>query len=379
MEKIAQSFSAFRPAPQVVRKVSAVPTIFPDVDRVIGVGGLPTDRVIVIHGPSNKGKTSLSLGLGLSFLRSDHFFGLVDAEQSTPVEWLTDLYGEAFQHPGFAALPIGSYEKVRDGVRDFFQKVAKGRRDGDIPEDTRALCLVDSLKKLVPERVWEELQKAVKADLDDAPKKARFGGKAKSKGGVDAMGGRLGQIKAQYNSAWMDELTPLLAQTNGSIILIGRETIVEGTGMFAKDEILLGGGKDINFEASLRLRCDSQAMYDGSFEAKTARYIGEKHTVDVMKTKIHGKQEAIPQGVFHSSNGVACPAGFDHARDLLCCALELGVVVLAGSYYNCDGVAGTRNLGQGIDNALAKLRANESVSRAVEAECRTRMVASVAA
>ncbi len=380
MARVAQSFASFRPAVEVVRRVTAVPTIFPDLDRVLGVGGLPTDRVIVVHGPSNKGKTAMTLGLGLSFLRRDHFFGLVDAEQSTPVEWLTDLYGETFQHPGFAALPIGTYEQVRGGVRDFFQKIAAARARGDIPPDTRALCLVDSLKKLVPAKVWEMLQKAMKADLDDeAPKKkARFGGKGKSSGGVDAMGGRLGQIKAQYNSAWMDELTPLLAQTNGTIVLIGRETLTAGTGMFDKDEITLGGGKDINFEASLRLRVDSKALYDGSFEAKTSRYIGELHTVDVMKTKIHGKQEAVPTAVFHSSNGVASPAGFDHARDLLACAVELGVVTMAGSYFKCDGVPGVVTLGQGMDNALVKLR-TPKVSEAVEYECRARMVASTAA
>ncbi len=66
MAAVASSFRAFRPAHEVVLNVEAVPTQFPDFDRVVGVGGLPTSRVVVVHGPSNNGKTSLSLGLGMS-------------------------------------------------------------------------------------------------------------------------------------------------------------------------------------------------------------------------------------------------------------------------------------------------------------------------
>ena len=373
MEKVAASFRSFRPAPEVVRRVEAIPTIFPDVDRVIGVGGLPTSRIIVVHGPSNKGKTALTLGLGLSFLRRDHFFGLCDAEQTTPVEWLTDMYGEAFKHPGFTALEVGSYEKTRDGFRDYFETIAKARRAGDIPDDTRALGLVDSIKKLVPEKLWAELQKAVKADGEEATKKkARFGGK--SKGGVDGFGGRAGQMKAQFNSAWMDELVPLLAQTKGTMIIIARETVEEESSVFGDREIVtLGGGAALNFDASLRLRVNAFPMSIG--EGESRQYIGEKHTVEVLKTKVHSKDEAVPRALFHSSNGVTCPKGFDPARDLLTCALELGVVEIAGSHYKWE----RGRLGQGIDGALTGLRKNLDDARDIEALCRQRMVASVAA
>ncbi len=375
MAKVAASFRSFRPAPEVVRRVEAIPTIFIDLDRVIGVGGLPTSRIIVVHGPSNKGKTALTLGLGLSFLRRDHFFGLCDAERTTPVEWLTDMYGEAFQHPGFTALEVGSYEQTRDGFRDYFETIAKARERGDIPPDTRALGLVDSIKKLVPKKLWDELQKAVKADSDDAPKKSRFGGKPK--GGVDGLGGRAGQMKAAFNSAWMDELVPLLAQTRGTMILIARESVEEDSSVFGGETVRLTGGNALNFDASLRLRVNGYPMHVG--EGESREYIGEKHTVDVLKTKVHSKDEAVPRAVFHSSNGAKSPAGFDRARDLLACALELGVVEIAGSSYRLyDGGAGFDTLAQGIDKTLIKLR-DPGRAAQVETLCRARMVASVAA
>ena len=377
MEAVASSFRSFRPAPEVVRRVESVPTIFPDLDRVIGVGGFPTSRIIVVHGPSNKGKTALTLGLGLSFLRRDHFFGLCDAEQTTPVEWLTDMYGEAFNHPGFTALPVGSYEQTRDGFRDYFETIAKARVAGDIPEDTRALGLVDSIKKLVPKKLWDELQKAVKADGEDEPKKrSRFGGKPK--GGVDGFGGRAGQMKAAFNSAWMDELVPLLAQTRGTMILIARETVEEDAGVFGGETVTIGGGAALNFDASLRLRVNAYPMSIGEGDART--YIGEKHTVDVLKTKVHAKDEAVPRAVFHSSNGAASPAGFDPARDLLACAMELKVITVAGSSYRLDdGGTGFDRLGQGIDNVLALLRKKPERFEQVDRLCRLRMVASPAA
>lgn len=362
-----------RPAPELVRRVEAVPTIFPDFDRVVGVGGLPTRRIIVVHGESNKGKTAFTLGLGLSFLRRDHFFALADLEQTTPEDWLSDLYGDAFRHPGFVAMPTGTFEQVRDAVRDYFERIARARDAGDLPPETRSLLLVDSIKKLTPKAIWDELQKAAKADADEA-KVLKGGRKQKVKTGVDGMGGRAGQIKAAFMSAWLDELVPLLAQTLGSVVLIARERVtVEGAGQFEKEVIELGGGTGVNFDASLRLRVGSRPMYEGDEGKK--QYVGEKHTVDVMKTKVHAKEEQVPQAIFHSSNGLVSPAGFDHARDLLACALELGVVTIGGSYYNCENVSNVDRLGQGIDKSLAKLRSNAEISAAVDAACRVKMVA----
>lgn len=368
MAKVAGAFKSFRPAPEVVQAVEGVPTIFVDLDRAFGCGGLPTSRIVVVHGPPNNGKTALTLGLGLSFLRRDHFFGLVDLERTTPTDWLQGLYGEAFSHPGFVALGgDGTFENVRDAHRDFFDKVAEGRRKGDLAPETRAVTLIDSIKKLIPKKLWEELDKAVAADAKEV--KVVRGRKQKPKGGVDGAGGRAGQIKAAYLSAWFDELIPHLAETKGTVVMIARENVTEETaGSFTREVITLGGGNAANFESSLTLRVLGHPIYEGDGEQK--QYVGERHVVQVRKTKVAAKEERVPEAVFHTSNGALCPAGYDPARDLLACALELGVVTVHGSWYTHGQV----KLGQGIDNATKHLRGSSSDFYGVEGDCRARMV-----
>ena len=78
---VAKKSSAFRPARQVLKVVRSVPTIFPSIDIAMRVDGWPIDRAAVVHGPSGVGKTYLTNGIGLSFLKREHFFKLIDAER----------------------------------------------------------------------------------------------------------------------------------------------------------------------------------------------------------------------------------------------------------------------------------------------------------
>jgi RecA/RadA recombinase len=367
MAEVAQAFKAFRPAPEVVQQVEAVPTIFPDLDRVIGVGGLPSRRITVVHGPSNKGKSQLTLGLGLSFLKRDHFFGLCDAEQTSGEDWVRKMFGKAFEHPGFVSIPVGTFEQTRDGFRDYYDQVARARAAGNIPEDTRAMGLIDSITKLVPAKLWEELQKASKADKQDAdakPKKGRAAQRDKSKG-VDGASGRAGQLKAGMISAFMDEMVPVLAQTKGTLVLITRENVEVSEDFFGGEIITLVGGKALNFDASLRLRVNAFPTYTG--EGKEREFVGEKHVVEVLKTKVAGKGEQVPRALFHTN----ADGTFDSARDLLTCALELGVVTVRGSYY----VGPMGNLGQGMEQALTAIRSSEVTSTVIEKDCREKMAA----
>ncbi len=364
MEKVAAHFGHSRPAAETILRIESVPTVFVDFDRAVGIGGLPVGRVVIVHGPSNKGKTLFVLGLLKSYLLRDHFANLADAERTTDAEWVQRLFGSCFHHPGFVALPVRFYEQFRGDIRDYFTGVSTARAKGDLPEETRALAVLDSLKKLVPEKLWKELQKATAADAEDNRRQGRRRGGAK--GGVDGIGGRAGQVKAAFNSAWMDELVPLLHETKGTIVIIGRETVEESEDPYGHDVVKLGGGQAINFDASLRLRVNAFPIYEGEGSDKV--YLGERHVVEVRKTKVHSKSEAVPRAVFHSNAD-----GFDPARDLLATALELGVVSVAGSYYNCHDVPGVERLGQGIDKSLTKLRTQLDVALAVEATCRSKM------
>src|SRR5271157_325155 len=118
LARVAGKMGRWRPARQVLRTVRAVPTIFPWLDYATRVRGFPVERISVIHGPSAEGKTKLALGLLLSFLRRGHFAWHVDAEKTTPIDWVGDLFAAYADDPCYLALRPKSYEETADAVRE---------------------------------------------------------------------------------------------------------------------------------------------------------------------------------------------------------------------------------------------------------------------
>ncbi len=316
LNKVAKKMSAWQPAREALTRVQAVPTIFPQINWGTRVGGWPIQRVALVHGPSAHGKTSLAHGLGLSFLHAGHFYGYVDAEFTTPEDWLVQLMGEMADHPGFQALRPSSYERTVAAVRQFCETVAEAREKKEIPANTTALLVVDSIRKLVPERLMETIE----AQGD--------------KGGVDGMSGRAAQYKAALNSAWMDELVPLLYHTNTAMLIIARESENTQAGKYSPGWKLTGG-KGLFFDSSLVVRV-TRARWVKDGAGATARIVGERHCAQIYKSKIAGKKDKAIDCYFHTSNGVLIPAGFDSARDVLDVAKARGIVKSSGGWLQHD-------------------------------------------
>ena len=351
---VAGEFNDWRPQAEVLRHVEAVPSEFVQYDRATGVGGHPIGRFVLAHGPSNEGKTAFCLGLGRSFLARGHFFGMVDAERTTPQPWVRDMLGALADHPAFVALPARSYEQIRKGVRHLCDRVAAARELGRLPPDTTGLIVIDSIRKLVPEKLWKNLIASLKSN---DPKKDK---------GIDGFGGRAGQMKAALNAAWVDELIPLLADTRMAMVVIARETKDDApaSSLFAPSrDYKVGGGGALFYEASLDVRATRDWVYEG--DGNDRRLVGERCCLEIHKTKVAGKTVKVPRAYFHTSNGVDAPPGFDPARDLLELGVELGVIKLKGSSYSVGG----KSLGQGKAKALLRLRESDRF-RNVDAEVR---------
>lgn len=348
MAQVAKGFEAWKPATTVLTRVKAVPTIWPQLDIALRTGGWPIERVSVIHGPSNHGKTYFLHGLGLSFLKLDHYYAAIDAEMTTPEDWLRKIMGETADHPGFLGLRPESFEQTVDAVRDLLRKLKASRDAKKLDSETSVLIGLDSVRKLVPKGLLAKLEKQG------------------SKAGVDGLGGRAAQIKAAYNAAWLDELVPLLAHTSGAMVFIAREEVVEKrAGRTTYSVIKLGGGRALEFDASLLVRVTRQEMVTDV----TDRIVGEKHRVQIRKTKIAGKEDKYPEFSFHTSNGVLVPEGFDRARDLIDFGKECGAIVVKGSSYRTwDGEI----IGKGIDAAVVGLSKDPHALAAIETEIRRR-------
>lgn len=351
MHAVASRFEAWRPAAEVLTKVRAVPTRFIQIDAATRVNGWPIERVSTVHGPSNHGKTAFCHGLGLSFLERAHFYGFIDAERTTPQRWLQELMGAHAAHPGFVALRPKSFEQTVDAVRDFAETIFEARQKGELDAETSALVVVDSIRKLVPERLLEKILKE---------------GAEGKKGSVDGMSGRGAMYKAALQSQWLDELVPLLAETGSGMVIITREA--DDPNADANDQMYdqawkVQGSKSLVYDASLVVRITREEwVKEGPKDDPVI--VGERHRARIWKTKVGGKEEKHVDAFFHTSNGVGAPAGFDRARDVFELALEQGLITLAGAWYSL----GETRLGQGEGKAVAALR--ERHLEAVEAEVR---------
>lgn len=323
--EIAARSKSFRPAREVLRRVRAVPTIFPAVDWKLKVGGWPIDRVAFVHGPSIAGKTTFLNGLGLSFLRRGHMYAFVDAECTTPIPWLETLYGPYADDPRFIASRPESYEQAVDDVRRISHGVAEAREKGRIPKDTTCLFGVDSIGKLTPRDIQEKIRKHVAESKD---------------GSVDGYRGAAGMIRAAMNKAWLDRLVPEMHATGCAIAFIVRESKDRDASarerQFGSDWKTTGG-ESLMYEASVEIRVPSAKIIREDPDDWKSAPVGERHAIEIRKTKVAARADAVEHAFFTTSNGAWTPEGFDGARDLLEAGVALGVVKRVGAWISFGG------------------------------------------
>lgn len=308
LDAVEKAMSGFGSPRSVLKPIVSVPTVMVQLDHALKVGGWPTERIAGIHGPTHEGKTLATLLLILSFLLRDHFVLLNDTEHTTDIDWVSKLLGGFADSPYFKASRTAIYEDAVDEVRTFLELVEDLRAKKKVPKETRALVVIDSLRKLVPKDLFKKI--------------------VEGKGGIDGASGRGEQIKARYNAAWMDELVPLVARTGGTMVFVLREhedTEADAWSRKFGNNYKVGGGKAVQFDSSILMRVTRASwVKDGSGD--DARVIGERHRMTVRKSKVAGKEGKVSVAYFHSSNGKLVPEGHDRARDVLDLAERFGLV-----------------------------------------------------
>jgi recombination protein RecA len=343
LRKAVEGLKGWGSAEEVLVKVRSVPTIFVDFDRALRVGGMPLGRFYVVHGPTSGGKSAFILGLVRSFLQRKHLVGYVDAEHTTPDEWVQQMVAGCARDPLFRASRPQTYEETIDAVDTLLRAVADLKKTR--PE-LATLIVVDSINKLVPERELATLRKL----------------------GADAIDKGWGRLRAAMNQAWIDHLTPLLAKNDVAMIAVAQERTTQGA---SEDDKKYGrdwhvkGGAGILYDSSLNMRVSMAAkLYSGEKGDKDSAVIGAKHRVRIHKSKVEWLEGAHTDCYFHLSNGQAADAGFELGRDLFGVAVELGVIKQSGSWYSWG-----KKRWQGEPRAVTSLRDRETRGR-LEAEVR---------
>lgn len=360
---VAGKSKAFRPAREVFKVVRSVQTIFPSVDMAMRVGGWPIERVALVHGPSASGKTYLTDGVGLSFLKRGHFFKKIDAERSSPIDWIEKLFAGYVDHPGFSGLRPANYEAAVADVREWATTIGNAKVKGLIPKDVTGIAVVDSIRKLIPKAFFE---KVTKRAADDAGKQK--GTRPNKK--TSELDYRGAQLKAHLHAIWLDELTGLLDDTGTAMILITREhedTDADFRDKAAGRDFKVGGGKAIIYDSSMMVRVERSFIWGPGKEGEKRPIYGENHKVTISKSKVAGMQDREEVGWFSTSNGVFTPAGFDRARDLVRLGKKLDVLKGDSSWISWPS---KKQRFHGEDQAVKKLSAEPLLCDALEAELR---------
>jgi RecA/RadA recombinase len=349
MAQVASSMKHWMPARTVLTRVRALPTMWPGLDLATRVGGWPLQRIGLVHGPTAHGKTTFTHGLGLSFLRASHWYAYIDAEYTTPEDWLGKLLAEHADNPGFVAMRPRTYEQTVDAVRSFVETLSEAREKNLLPIDTTALIVVDSIRKLVPERLMKKIaEKGAEGD-----------------GSIDGAGGSAAMYKAALNAQWLDELVPLLFHHNASMLFIAREHEKTDAGKWAA-KFVVGGGKALGFDSSLTSRVTlDEPVKQGD------RVVAERHRVQITKTKVSAKEGRSTEWHFHTSNGRLVPEGFDIARDLIELGLQLGVLKKSGKSELT--LLATGEAWRGVNEAVPELTARPYRMRELDEQVRAKV------
>jgi hypothetical protein len=364
---IAKAFGDFRPAREVLKEVQAFRTVFVQLDHATKVQGFPLDRFTLTHGPSNEGKTLYVLGLVLSVLMAGGAVLYLDAERTTPMDWIVKLMSRYADHPLFKSERPDSYEQAILLVRRFLNVAANLKAKGRLPLLTPVLVVIDSLRKLVPKGLLDEILE----DEAETAKAINAGKKVSS--GRD----RAAQIKAKMNAAWMDELVPLLEYAGASSVAIAREMLDPNNtnkfAMAAKNNYTVGGGSAVYYDSSLVTRIQRHGWVqkvtkkaEGEDGRDEVEVYGERHLITIKKTKVGGKDGKVTRAEFHSSNGSLVPFGFDRARDVYCLAQQFELFGKTRSGWFAWG----KEKWNGEHQAVVKLTADAGMLAELEAEVR---------
>jgi recombination protein RecA len=359
LDAIAAAFGNLKQAREELVEVVSVPTDFVQFDHATRIGGIPSDRIVLVHGPSSGGKTAFALGLVKSYLRREHGAFFIDAERTTDGEWVGHVFGtekkKLFDSPLFRAKRPDNYEDAMDSVREYATAFAALRESGHVAENARFLVVVDSLKKLIPK---DHTKKLLKEGADGA--------------GMDGMGGRSAMMQAAANTAWMNELVPLLEKTSGTVLLIARESEDPNADIWTKKagrDFKITGGRSIYYDSSLVIRVE-RAGFVTHGDGKDRVVYGERHRVSIDRSKVAPKEGYNTICYFHSSNGNFLPVGLDRARDVLEITVKFGVITQAGAWFSY----GKQKLGAG-EHAAVKVLADPDgpdLLNRVEADVRAR-------
>ena len=279
-----------------------------ELDRALGIGGLPRGRVIEIFGPESSGKTTLALHAVANAQKQGGIAAFIDAEHALDTSYARKLGVNCDEllvsqpDTGEQALEIADM-LVRSGAID--------------------VMVIDSVAALVP-----------RAEIEGEMGDAHMG------------------LQARLMSQALRKLTATIGKTMTSVIFINQIRMKIGV-MFGNPETTTGGNA-LKFYSSVRLDIRRiGAIKDGQ------DVVGNRTRVKVVKNKMAPPFKEAEFDIMYGE-------GISRAGDLLDVGVGTGIIEKSGSWYSYNG----ERIGQGRENVKKFFMENPDLFAAVETKVR---------
>ena len=278
------------------------------LDIALGIGGLPSGRVIEVYGPESSGKTTLALHVIAESQKAGGTCAFIDAEHALDAGYAAklgcDLENLIISQPdtGEQALEI-TETLVRSNATD--------------------VIVIDSVAALTP-----------KAEIEGD------------------MGNNHVGLQARLMSQALRKLTGAINRSRCTVIFINQLRMKIGV-MFGNPETTAGGNA-LKFYASVRL--DIRRI--GNIKDKE-QVLGNRTKVKVVKNKVAPPFRIVEFDIMYGE-------GISKVGELIDLGENAGLVEKSGSWYSVNGT----RIGQGRDNAKNYLRDNPDVALQLENQIR---------
>ena len=297
---------------QLPQEVVVIPTGSLTLDIALGVGGIPTGRVIEIFGPESSGKTTLTLHVVAMAQAMGGLCAFIDAEHALDVDYArrlgvkTDDLLIAQPDSGEQALEIAENLIATGGL---------------------AVVVVDSVAALTPQ-----------AEIDGEMGDSHVG------------------LQARLMSQALRKLTGVVSNSGTCLIFINQIRMKIGV-MFGSPETTTGGNA-LKFYSSMRLDIRRKGTVKVG-EGDEATGVANRTKVKVVKNKL---APPFREAEFDIRFGT----GISREGEMLDLGLTHGLVTKNGNWY----VVGENRLGNGREASIACLLTNPKMTDWLEDELR---------
>ncbi len=287
-----------------IADVPVIPTGSIGLDIALGVGGIPTGRIIEIYGPEASGKTTLALHIIAEAQKLGGVAAFIDAEHALDIKYAkalgikTDELLISQPDTGEQALEITDI-LVRSGAVD--------------------VLTVDSVAALVP-----------RAEIEGEMGDSHMG------------------LQARLMSQAMRKLTSSISKSKTSVIFINQ--IRMKIGVFFGNPETTTGGNALKFYSTVRLEIRRiGALKEGQ------DVVGNRTRVKVVKNKVAPPFREVEFDIIYGK-------GISKEGSILDLAVDEGIIDKSGTWFSY----GDERMGQGRENVKNFLIENPNISAEIE-------------